>query len=123
METGLAEVLLGYRVDPCVGPVVAVGLGGTLAEIYLDFAVRMAPVSLADAEAMIAEVRGLAPLGGYRKLPRGDLGALAHAIRAVSDFARLPDGLVRVAEINPLIVKEDGVVAVDALIVGPEAGG
>ena len=125
METGLAEVLLGYRVDPCVGPVVAVGLGGTLAEIYRDFAVRMAPVSLADAEAMIAEVRGLAPLGGYRNLPPGDLGALAHAIRAVSDFARLPDHRVREAEINPLIVKEDGagVVAVDGLIVGPEAGG
>ena len=56
-------------------------------------------------------------------MPSGDLGALAHAIRAVSDFARLPAGLVREAEINPLIVKADGVVAVDGLIVGAEAGG
>ena len=125
METGLAEVLIGYRVDPCVGPVVVVGLGGILAEIYRDFAVRMAPVSLAGAEAMIADVRGLAPLGGYRNLPRGDLDGLAHAIRAVSDFARLPRAQVREAEINPLIVKEDGagVVAVDGLIIVPGAGG
>ncbi|OGA24218.1 MAG: acyl-CoA synthetase, partial [Betaproteobacteria bacterium RIFCSPLOWO2_02_FULL_67_26] len=38
MEKGLAEVILGYRRDPQVGPVVVLGVGGVLAEIYRDFA-------------------------------------------------------------------------------------
>ena len=85
-------------------------------------AVRRAPVSLADAEAMIEEVRGLALLRGYRGLPRGDLGALARAICAVSDCARLANPRLREAEINPLIVKAEGVVAVDGRVVRAEKG-
>ena len=44
MEKGLAEVILGFKRDPQVGPVVVLGIGGVLAEIYKDFAVRLAPV-------------------------------------------------------------------------------
>lgn len=125
MEAGVAEVLVGYRVDARVGPVVVVGPGGILAEAYGEFAVRRAPVELADAEAMIDEAPGLAALRGFRGLPRGDRGALARAICAVSDIARLADRGVREAEINPLIVKTegDGVVAVDGLVVRAESDG
>lgn len=45
MKTGRGEVILGYNHDPQVGPVVILGVGGTLAEIYRDFCVRIAPVS------------------------------------------------------------------------------
>ena len=119
METGLAELLLGYRVDTLVGPTVVLGTGGVLSEIYGDVAVRIAPVSPGTAREMIEEVRGLAPIRGYRGLPEGDLNALADAIVAISNLARLPNGRVREAEINPLLVKRqgDGVVAVDGLVV------
>ena len=40
MEHGLAEAIVGYRDDPVVGPIVLVGAGGTLAELYRDFASR-----------------------------------------------------------------------------------
>jgi len=117
MQDGLGEAILGYRVDPQVGPLVMVGAGGTLAELYRDAALRPAPVTLEDASAMIEEVRGFAPLAGYRNAPRGDLAALAQAIVAFSRLAVLPE--VREAEINPLIVKAEGegVIGVDALIV------
>jgi len=117
MQSGLGEVILGYRVDPQVGPLVLVGAGGTLAELYRDVALRPAPVALQDAQAMIDEVRGLAPLAGYRNAPRGDLAALAQAIVAFSRLVVLPE--VQEAEINPLIVKPEGegVVGVDALLV------
>jgi len=118
METGLAEAIVGYRDDPVVGPLVLVGAGGVLSEIYRDFAVRMAPVSAEEAAAMIAEVKGFAPLRGYRNLPRGDLAALAQAVSRVSALA-LASGIAE-AEINPLLVKSDGVVAVDALVVRKE---
>jgi len=114
MESGLAEAIVGYRDDPVVGPLVLVGAGGTLAEVYRDFALCLAPVSEDEAMAMIAKVKGFAPLRGYRNLPRGDLRALAKAVAAVS---RLAATSVAEAEINPLIVKRDGVVAVDALMV------
>ncbi len=117
MTQGLAEVLLGYRVDPEVGPLVVLGVGGIMAEVYGDVAVRIAPVDEVTARAMIDEVKGLAPIRGYRGLPRGDIDALAAAVVVVSRLA-LAGGDVEEAEINPLIVREagKGVVAVDALV-------
>ncbi|HET7364178.1 MAG TPA: acetate--CoA ligase family protein [Burkholderiales bacterium] len=116
MEHGLAEAIVGYRDDPVVGPLALVGAGGTLAEIYKDFAVEMAPVSEAEALAMIERVKGLAVVRGYRNLPRGDVVALARAVAALSRLALVPGRPVREAEANPVIVKREGVVAVDALI-------
>ena len=65
---------------------------------------------------MIAEVRSLTALAGYRGRPAGDLDALAHAIVALSRLAG--DASIAEAEINPLIVRPagEGVVAVDALV-------
>ena len=116
MAAGVAEVILGYRRDPLVGPIVALGAGGVLAEIFRDTILRIAPVTESEAFEMIAEVKGLAPARGYRNLPKGDLPALARAIAAFSRLAALPE--VREAEINPLIVMRDGegVVMADALL-------
>ena len=115
MQSGLGEAILGYRVDAQAGPLVLVGAGGTLAELYRDFALRLAPVTLEEAREMVAEVRGFAPLRGYRNAPLGDLEALARSVAAFSRLASRPE--VAEAEINPLIVKAQGVVGVDALLV------
>jgi acyl-CoA synthetase (NDP forming) len=117
MQAGLGEAILGYRVDAQAGPLVLVGAGGTLAELYRDFALRLAPVTLEEAREMVAEVRGFAPLRGYRNAPRGDLEALARALAAFSRLAARPE--VAEAEINPLIVKAEGagVIGVDSLLV------
>ena len=117
MVAGLAEVLVGYRHDPLVGPIVTVGVGGRLAELYRDVSIRIAPVDATEAREMIDEVRGLAPIRGWRGLPAGDLDALAAAVVAVSRLSRVAGQPVAEAEINPLIVARDGVVAVDALVV------
>jgi acyl-CoA synthetase (NDP forming) len=117
MERGLAEAIVGYRDDPVTGPMVLVGAGGTLAEVYRDFSLACAPVSEAEALAMIEEVKGLAPIRGYRNLPKGDLAALARAVCALSRLASLAGRPVAEAEINPLIVRREGVVAVDARLV------
>jgi acyl-CoA synthetase (NDP forming) len=117
MESGLAEAIVGYRDDPLVGPTVLVGAGGTLAEIYKDYALSLAPVTEDEAAAMIVRVKGFAVLRGYRGLPAGDVRALASAIVALSKLALLPGRPVAEAEVNPMIVKRDGVVAVDGLAV------
>lgn len=110
----LGEALIGLMCDPQVGPVVTLAPGGILTEIYGDKSVRLAPVDRPIAEEMIAEIRGFAPLRGYRNLPQGDLASLAEA---VVGFSRLAEeaGLVD-AEVNPVFIWEDGVVAVDALV-------
>jgi hypothetical protein len=73
-------------------------------------------VSEAEAAEMIADVRGLAIIRGYRNLPPGDVAALARAVAAFSRLASLPGQPIVEAEINPLLVKREGVVAVDGLV-------
>ncbi len=122
MEHGLAEVIIGYRRDPEVGPVVMLGMGGIAAELRNDMAVRIAPVTTETAHEMIGEVRELDTLRGYRNLPRGDCDALVRAIVAISLLAHVGSRTVLEAEVNPLIVKAQGrgVVAVDGLVVFSE---
>jgi acetate---CoA ligase (ADP-forming) len=116
MISGLGEALIGYRLDRDVGPLIMVAAGGVLAEIERDRSLRLAPVDLAGAREMVAQVRSLIPLRGYRGRPKGDLEALALAIVALSRLA--DDASIAEAEINPLIVRGEGegVIAVDALV-------
>ena len=116
MATGLAEALVGYRVDPEVGPTITVAMGGGLAEIYKDATLELAPVDHGTARAMIERVKGMVLVRGDCGRPPGDVEALAEAIVALSRLASLPQ--VQEAEINPLLVKAEGegVVAVDGLV-------
>jgi succinyl-CoA synthetase beta subunit len=118
MVAGLGEVLVGYRVDRDAGPLVMLAAGGVHTEIYRDRALRLAPVDLAEAHAMIREVKAMRMLQGFRGKPAGDLDTLAQAIVAMSRLAVVDDLAVAEAEINPLIVhrKGEGVTAVDALV-------
>jgi acyl-CoA synthetase (NDP forming) len=116
MLAGVGEALLGYRIDPDVGPLVMLAAGGVMTEVYRDRSLRLAPVDLVEARDMIAEVRMIAALSSYRGRAAGDLEALAQAIMALSRLA--DDPAVMEAEINPLIVRPSGqgAVAVDALV-------
>ncbi|MFZ2140066.1 MAG: acetate--CoA ligase family protein [Xanthobacteraceae bacterium] len=116
MLSGVAEVLIGYRVDRDVGPLIMVAAGGVLAEIERDRSLRLAPIDMAAAQEMVADLRSLPLLCGYRGRPKGDLGALARALAALSQLAH--DDSIAEAEINPLLVLPEGkgVVALDALV-------
>ena len=116
MTSGIGEALIGYRVDREVGPLIMVAAGGVYTEIYRDRSLRLAPVDLPAAHAMIGEVKAFATLKGFRGKPAGDLDALARAIMALSQLALQNDPTIAEAEVNPLIVRADGVVAVDALV-------
>jgi len=118
MAEGVGEVLIGYRLDAQVGPIVMLAAGGVLTEIYRDRSLRLAPVDLPTATEMIAEVKALQALAGYRGKAAADLEALAQAIVALSQLACSEHLVVAEAEINPLLVRRAGlgVVAVDALV-------
>jgi len=116
MISGIGEALIGYRIDREVGPLAMVAAGGVFTEIYRDRSLRLAPVDLPTAHAMISEVKAFAMLKGFRGKPAGNLDALAKAIVALSRLALQNDPAIAEAEVNPLIVRGDGVVAVDALV-------
>lgn len=118
MRKGLAEVLVGYRVDPEAGPIVMLAAGGIWAEVARDRSIRLAPVSVDTAYEMISEVRALKSVSGLRGKARGDLNGLARAVSALSQLAVRPELQIVEAEVNPLMVMREGegVLAVDALM-------
>ncbi|MGB9890342.1 MAG: acetate--CoA ligase family protein, partial [Anaerolineae bacterium] len=93
--------------------VVMFGLGGVFVEVFGDVAFRVAPLTRADAEEMIEEIRGKALLAGARGRPPADREALVEAILAFSRLLAENPAMAEI-EINPLLVLPEGVVAVDA---------
>ena len=114
MEIGIAELILGYRVDELVGPIVVIGSGGVLSEVYDDKSVRIAPVNFKEANMMIREVKSSIIFDGFRGLPKTNIDILARAIVNISQLAFVKE--IKEAEINPVIIKKEGIVAVDGLI-------
>jgi acyl-CoA synthetase (NDP forming) len=110
------ELIVGMRRDPQFGPAVLVGLGGVLAEFLDDVSVRLAPVSLATALAMLDDLRGAALLRGVRGRPGIDRAAVARMLVALGDLGvERPD--IREVDLNPVIAGPHGALAVDALVV------
>ena len=116
MASGL-EVIVGAVNDACFGPTVAFGLGGVFTELLEDVTHRFAPFDAEAAREMISEVKGAALLNGYRGRPALDVAALADTLARMSLL--IADHADRITEIdvNPLFVRDQGVVAADALIV------
>jgi acyl-CoA synthetase (NDP forming) len=114
---GGVEVIVGAVNDACFGPTVALGMGGVLTELLHDVTHRFAPFDAAAARGMLADLKGAALLKGYRGRPPLDVAALADTLARVSLL--IADHADRIAEIdvNPLFVRENGVVAADALVV------
>ena len=123
MVTGGVETILGVQDDPTFGPVVMFGLGGIFVEALKDVVFRVAPFEDDEAHRMMRELRGFPVLAGIRGRPRCDLDALAAALSALSRFAATHAGHLESAELNPVLVFEEGhgLVALDALIVTKRA--
>jgi acetyltransferase len=123
MVEGGTEVIVGMSLDPQFGPNVMFGLGGIFVEVYKDVSLRIVPLTRADAEGMIHEVKGSVLLGGYRGREKGDVGGIIDVILKVSQLAMDLRDEVMELDINPLIVLGEGrgVKAVDALIVKRDA--
>src|SRR5579872_2518727 len=115
MLSGGTEVIIGVADDHVFGPLVVFGLGGVATEVLADHAARLAPLTEADAETLISSVRSAPLLYGHRGTPAVDLAALRDVLLRVS---RLSDDLPEIAELdlNPVIARPDGAVAVDARI-------
>lgn len=107
------EVIVGVIKDEQFGTVVMFGTGGIAVELMKDVAFRLAPIDREGAFRMISEVKGFPLLSGYRGDSPKDVGAVADVIVKLSRAVEEIDGLKEI-EINPLLVYDKGVMAVDA---------
>jgi acyl-CoA synthetase (NDP forming) len=117
MVTGGVELVVGVKRDAQCGPVLLVGLGGVLVEVLRDTALALAPVGKAEARRMLESLKGYKLLQGYRGAPATDLDSVCDTIARVSEFAADYADLVEEIDVNPLLARPDGAVALDALIV------
>jgi acetyl coenzyme A synthetase (ADP forming)-like protein len=113
--TGGVETIVGATFDPTFGPLVLYGSGGALVELLGDVAFRLAPLTDADAAAMLDEVRGTARLRGFRGAPPADEGALKSLILRVSTLVEACPQILEM-DLNPVIALPKGAVAVDARV-------
>ena len=116
MAEGTTELVIGLQRDPTFGPVVMVGLGGVLIEVFKDVVFRAAPVTEAEAMRMLDELKSKVVLDGVRGAPPVDKKAVARMVSAVSRFGAAAGPRLRELDLNPVLAGPQGVTAVDWLI-------
>ena len=110
------ELMIGIIRDPVFGPVISFGSGGTAVEVMGDSAISLPPLNHRLSRDLIQRTKAAKLLGEFRQMPAADMDSLVDTLLAVSSMAcELP--WIQEMDINPLIVDENGVMAVDARIV------
>lgn len=106
------EVIIGVRRDPVFGPVLMFGLGGIFVEVLQDVSFRILPVTEADIEEMLQEIRGYKLLQGYRGTAV-DLPALKELLLSISNLGmKYPE--IMELDLNPVFLYPQGNITVDA---------
>jgi acyl-CoA synthetase (NDP forming) len=111
------ELALGLVRDAALGPLLVIGAGGVLIEIFSERTVVLPPVTRSSALAVLAGLRLGAVLTGARGQPPADLDAIADAITGLSRLSCDLGDLLDALDINPLICGPSGAVAADVLVV------
>ncbi len=116
MVTGaVGEILLGLRRDPIYGVSLTLGMGGVTAEVLADTVTLILPATQAQILDAMRGLRLWPLLDGYRGRARADMQAVAEIAVRLGDLM-LADARLEEIEINPILVRPVGAVAVDALV-------
>ncbi|MGV8057320.1 MAG: acetate--CoA ligase family protein [Smithellaceae bacterium] len=103
MVSGGTEIIVGGKRDPQFGPVVMVGIGGVLVEIFSDVKLAVAPIDMETAQQMVQSLKGFPLLQGYRGMPPADIDSLCAIVKGVSDLmVHFP--LIGEIDLNPVRV-------------------
>ncbi|MDX6318653.1 MAG: hypothetical protein QOD35_2053 [Nocardioidaceae bacterium] len=115
VEGAVAELIVAVQRDPAFGLTLTIGAGGLLVELVDDTVTLLLPATSDDVRDALRSLAVWPLLNGFRGRS-GDLEGVVEAVSAVVEYATsYPDRLMEV-EVNPLLVRPDSVVAVDALI-------
>src|SRR5262249_57611696 len=94
---GVAEVLIGMRVDPQFGLLLVLGAGGVLTELLHDSVTLLPPFAAAGITAALGRLQAAPLLAGFRGRPGADVPgvgevALGCARYALQNLRRLAGG-------------------------------
>ncbi|OBB26091.1 CoA-binding protein [Mycolicibacterium peregrinum] len=117
MTPSRGELLIGIDGRSELGPMVMLGLGGVFVEVLQRVGGRPAPLTKADAEALIEEFRDLRLLHGFRGAAPWHLDQLADTLVGLGNLAAAGHDWIESLDVNPLLVTDQGLVAVDALCI------
>ena len=117
MIKGGFECILGAKIDPVFGPIVMFGLGGIYTEVMKDISFAEAPLSTKKAEKMILSLKSKDIFYGARGQSSVDIKSLITAIVNLSNLIAANSDQIDQVEMNPILVSQNNVVALDALIV------
>jgi acetate---CoA ligase (ADP-forming) len=110
------EAIVGAQSDPLYGPLLLIGSGGIMVELMRDAALRLLPAGERDVTAMLDGLKLSHLLAGYRGKPPADREALEATALALGRFYLDHRAKIEEIEINPLIVRPQGAVAVDVRV-------
>jgi len=115
MVSGGAEMMLGAINDPTFGHVIVCGSGGVLVDLLADSACRLYPVTDQDAAEMVASLKGVRLLRGFRGNVPADEDAFREAVLRLSALVGIcPE--IQELDVNPLAVLPGGVAALDVRV-------
>jgi len=110
---GGAELLAGAMQDPVFGPLVALGPGGTMAELIGDATFRLTPLTDADARELVHGGKAGRLVTGFRGAPPADADALEQLLLRISLLIEEHPAVAEL-DLNPVLALAHGCVAVDA---------
>jgi acetyltransferase len=121
LQSGSYEIILGSSSDPQFGPVLLFGSGGQLVEVFKDRALALPPLNTTLARRMMEQTQIYRALQGVRGRGPVDLAALEQLIVRFSHLV-VEQRWIKEVDINPLLVSEEGIIALDARVVvhGPD---
>ncbi|MFA6223616.1 MAG: acetate--CoA ligase family protein [Desulfomonilaceae bacterium] len=114
-EAGTYELIVGGKRDPQFGPLVLVGYGGVLVEVFAKASLRIAPPSSREIDEMIDELPGSEIFKGVRGRAPIDRDSLRKTISAVSTLMVEFPAIDQI-DVNPVWVSPSGATAIDARI-------
>lgn len=114
-EPGL-EIVIGARRDTQWGVVVLVGVGGIWIETLKDVCLITPDLGIDAIINELSSLKSAALLKGVRGSKAVDLVSIAKVVTKISDLIISNERICEI-EINPLVAKAEGVLALDALIV------
>ena len=113
MQDRRVEIIIGLINDHTFGLTIMLGLGGIYTEVYKDVTFRVVPIKKEDAEEMLREIKAAPILEGFRKI-KVDREAIVGLLMKVSALGEKYRDKLDQMDLNPVFVKEKGVVVVDA---------
>jgi acyl-CoA synthetase (NDP forming) len=118
MITGHGEAYIGVQASSDLGPVLLLGRGGILLELAGKVDGRLLPLGPGAGRSLASEVAsGIGTIRGQAPWP---LESLISAVEAAGRLWEASASWLGSADLNPLVVTADGVVAVDVLLVARE---